>query len=128
MNGLGVRQTRASLVAGNGLATQAHVMQPFGLGAKVDLDIAQILAVSQQRKSHRQELVHAGEVLDLVVASVRSNATAKSAQRQERHELRENKLALVHNGPCEKTQKTISHGIDFQIETRLKCQKLKVNH
>jgi hypothetical protein len=86
-------------VAGNGLATQAHVIQALGLGAQVDLDIAQGLAESQLCKSHRQELVHAGEFLDLVVASVRGHATAKSAQRQERHELRENKLAVVHEGP-----------------------------
>jgi hypothetical protein len=30
---------------------------------------------------------------------VLSNAAAKGAQRQERHELRENKLAVVHEGP-----------------------------
>jgi hypothetical protein len=29
---------------------------------------------------------------------------------------------------CVRTQKTISHGIEVQIETRLKCQKTKVNH
>ena len=45
------------------------------------------------------ELVHAGEVLDLVIAAVRSHASTKSAQWQKRHELRENKLALVHGGP-----------------------------
>ena len=92
-------------VARNGLATQAHVIQPFGLGAQVDLDIAQGLAVSQLRKSHCQELVHAGEVLDLVVASVSGDATEKSAQRQECHELRENKLALVHGGPLREDAK-----------------------
>ena len=92
-------------VAGNSLATQAHVIQPLGLCAQVDLDIAQGLAVSQLRKSHRQELVHAGEVLDLVVASVGGDATTKSAQGQERHELRENKLALVHGGPLREDAK-----------------------
>jgi hypothetical protein len=30
---------------------------------------------------------------------VLGNAAAKRAQRQERHELRENKLAVVHEGP-----------------------------
>jgi hypothetical protein len=29
---------------------------------------------------------------------------------------------------CVTTQKTISHGIEVQIETRLKCQKTIVNH
>jgi hypothetical protein len=37
--------------------------------------------------------------VDLVIASVRSHASTKSAQWQKRHELRENKLALVHGGP-----------------------------
>jgi hypothetical protein len=43
--------------------------------------------------------------LDLVVASVRGDATTKSAQGQERHELRENKLALVHGGPLREDAK-----------------------
>jgi hypothetical protein len=34
-----------------------------------------------------------------VIASVRGYASAKSAQWQKCHELRENKLALVHGGP-----------------------------
>jgi hypothetical protein len=29
---------------------------------------------------------------------------------------------------CVKTQKTMSQGVDFQIETRLKCQKTEVSH
>jgi hypothetical protein len=37
--------------------------------------------------------------LNLVIASVLGNAAAKRAQGQKRHELRENKLALVHCGP-----------------------------
>jgi hypothetical protein len=43
---------------------------------KVDLDIEKGAALSQLRKIHRQELAYAGEGLDLVVASVRGNATA----------------------------------------------------
>lgn len=30
--------------------------------------------------------------------------------------------------PCVQTQKFISHGIEVQIETRLKCPKTIVNH
>jgi hypothetical protein len=59
---------------------QAHVIQPLGLGAQVDLDIAQGLAVSQLCKSHCQELVHAGEVLDLVVASVHGGPLREDAK------------------------------------------------
>jgi hypothetical protein len=75
------------------------VIQPLGLGTQIDLDVAQRLAVGQLSKGHGQELVQAGEVLNLVIASVLGNAAAKRAQRQERHELRKNELALVHCGP-----------------------------
>jgi hypothetical protein len=37
--------------------------------------------------------------VDLVIATVSGYASAKSAQWQEGHELRENKFALVHCGP-----------------------------
>ena len=40
------------------------------------------IAVSQLSKSHFQELVDAGEVLDFMVASVHGDVTAKSAQRR----------------------------------------------
>ena len=86
-------------VARNGLAAQTHVIQPLGLGTQIDFDIAQRLAVGQLSKGHGQELIHAGEVVDLVIALVSGHASAKSAQWQKCHELRENKLALVHESP-----------------------------
>ena len=86
-------------VARNSLAAQPHVIQPLGLGTQIDLDVAQRLAVGQLSKGHGQELVHAGELLDLVIATVSGHASTKSAQWQKRHELRENKLAVVHEGP-----------------------------
>ena len=86
-------------VARNSLAAQPHVIQPLGLGTQIDLDVAQRLAVGQLSKGHRQELIHAGELLDLVIATVSGHASTKSAQWQKRHELRENKLAVVHEGP-----------------------------
>ena len=86
-------------VARNGLAAQPHVIQPLGLGTQIDLDVAQRLAVGQLSKGHGQELVHAGEILNLVIAAVSGHASTESAQGQKRHELRENKLALVHCGP-----------------------------
>ena len=95
-------------VARNRLATQAHVIEPLGLGAQIDFDIAQRLAVGQLGKSHRQKLIHAGEVLDLVIAAVPDYAPAKSTQWQKGHELRENQLALVHGDPlrmCAKDNK-----------------------
>ena len=86
-------------VARNGLAAQTHVIQPLGLSTQIDLDVAQRLAVGQLSKGHGQELVHAGEILNLVIATVSGHASTESAQGQKRHDLRENKLALVHCGP-----------------------------
>lgn len=86
-------------VARNGLAAQTHVIQTLGLSTQIDLDVAQRLAVGQLSKGHGQELVHASEILDLVIAAVSGHASTESAQGQKRHELRENKLALVHCGP-----------------------------
>jgi hypothetical protein len=83
-------------VARNGLAAQTHVIQPLGLSTQIDLDIAQRLAVGQLRKGHGQELVHAGEILNLVIGAVNGHASTESAQGQKRYELRENKLVLVH--------------------------------
>ena len=52
----------------------------------------------QLGKGHREELIQAGEVLDLVFAPMGRDAAAKRAQRQVRHELRKHELALVHDG------------------------------
>jgi hypothetical protein len=49
------------------------------LGTQIDLDVAQRLAVGQLSKGHAQELIHAGEVVDLVIAAVSSHASTKSA-------------------------------------------------
>jgi hypothetical protein len=86
-------------VARDSLAAQTHVIKPLGLGAQVDLDIAQRFSVGQLGKSHGQKLIHASEVLDLVIAAVPDDAATKSTQRQKGHELRENQLALVHGDP-----------------------------
>jgi hypothetical protein len=99
-------------VARNGLASQAHVIQALGLGPKVDLDVAQGVSVRQLRKSHGQKLVHAGEVLDLVVAPVMTHAPTKSGEWQECHQLRENELALIHGGPLR------AHARDHKSWTR----------
>jgi hypothetical protein len=96
-------------VARDGLATQSHVIEPLGLGTQVDFDIAQGFSVGQLGKSHGQKLIHAAEVLDLVIAAVLGDATAKSTHWQKSHELRKNQLALVHGGPllvCAKDNKS----------------------
>ena len=96
-------------IARDGLATQSHVVEPLGLCAQIDLDIAQGFSVGQLGKSHGQKLIHAGEVLDLVIAAVPGYAPTKSTQWQKGHELRKNQLALVHGGPlrvCAKDNKS----------------------
>ena len=108
---VGINLPRASCigigqgVARNSLAAQPHVIQPLGLGTQIDLDVAQRLAVGQLSKGHGQELVHAGEILNLVIAAVSGHASTESAQGQKRHELRENKSALVHCGPLREDAK-----------------------
>jgi len=96
-------------IARDGLATQSHVVEPLGLCAQIDLDIAQGFSVGQLGKRHGQKLIHAGEVLDLVIAAVPGDAPTKSTQWQKGHELRKNQLALVHGGPlrmCAKDNKS----------------------
>ena len=68
------------------------------MGAQIDLDTAQRLAVSQLGKGHGEELIQTREVLDLVFAPMVGNTATKRAQRQKEHELRKYELALVHSG------------------------------
>jgi len=104
------------------------VIQPLGWGTQIDLDVTQRLALGQLSEGYGQKLVHTGEVLDLVIATVSGHASTKSAQGQKCHELRENKLPWFMVALCVTTQKTISHGIEVQVQTRLKFQKTIVNH
>lgn len=83
-------------VARDGVAAKAHVIQLVRVGAQIDLDVSQRFAPRQLGKGHRQELVETTEVLNLVVAPMRIDATSKSAQWQMRHELCKNELALMH--------------------------------
>ena len=67
----------------------------FGL-RKAGFDVSQALPVGQLREGHRVELIEARERLDLVLAAVAPNATAKRAEWQVLHHLRKHVLALVH--------------------------------
>ena len=91
--------------ARNVLVAQTYVLKPSRLVMQIGFDVAQRLAVDQLSKSHFQELIHAGLVLGLASAAASSHASTKSAQWQKRHELRENKLALVHEGPLREDAK-----------------------
>lgn len=115
-------------VARNRGTAKPHVVQPFGLGAQVDFDVAQGLSVSQLGECHGEELVQAREVFDLVLPSVIGHTAAKRTQWQVNHELRKYELALVHGGFGRESAKNPSLTFDVQIETRLKHQIHQENH
>jgi hypothetical protein len=48
------------------------------------------------RERHAEKLIETGEALHLVFAAMRGHTTAKRGQRQMRHELSEDELAVVH--------------------------------
>ena len=48
-------------------------------------------------KRHRQELVEAREVFDLVIAVVLGNATTKSSHGKKVHDLRKDEFAPMHD-------------------------------
>ena len=73
------------------------MVKPGGLRSQIYFDIAQRLAISQLGKGHCQELIEAGEVFDLVIAAVFGNATPKGCHGHMIHDLRKDKLALVHD-------------------------------
>src|SRR5665647_1028114 len=103
-------------IARNSLTTKPHVIKPSGLGAQVDLDVAQGLAVGQLGECHGEELVQTREVLDLVFAPMVGHAASKHAQWQIEHELRKYKLALVHGGFGRKPAK--NHKFDVRRSNR----------
>lgn len=83
-------------VARDCLATKPHVVQPLGLGAQIDLDVAQRLSISQLGECHRKELIQTREVVNFVIAPMFGYAAAKGAQGQVCHELRKHEFALMH--------------------------------
>ena len=77
-------------------SANAHVIELRDLGAQTGFDVAQALAKRELREGHAQILIETREALDLVLAVVLGDATAKRGQRQMLRELREDKSALVH--------------------------------
>ena len=69
------------------------------------IDVPQSIAIGHLSRGHDHELVHAGELLDLLIAILRGHASTKSARGQKRHELRINKFALVQGGPLREDTK-----------------------
>src|SRR5271157_624897 len=72
------------------------MVEPRPQGAQTGLDIAQAFAIGELRKRHAQKLVPAGKTADLVVALIALDGTAKLVRRNEIHQLREHRLALIH--------------------------------
>lgn len=89
--GIGVRQG----VARHGGA-KTHVIELAPLGAQAGLDVAQALPVGEPRKGHAQELIEAGEALDLVMAAVALDTAMKGTQGQVSRELCKDEFAGVH--------------------------------
>lgn len=76
-------------------------------------------SIGQLRKSHCVELIQAGEVFNLVIATMRGDSAPKSCQWQMHHDLQENEFALVHEGsPREVANNPKFARIKVKIETR----------
>jgi hypothetical protein len=78
------------------IAADTEMIELRTMGSQASFDVAQALSPCELRERHAQILVEAGEVLDLVLAAVTSDATPKGRQRQVLHDLSENEFALVH--------------------------------
>ena len=77
-------------------APEAHVVQ-LGLGhPETGLDVAQALPVRELGKGQAEELIPAGEGLDLVVALVPLHADAEVVRGDEIHQLGEDRATSVH--------------------------------
>jgi hypothetical protein len=61
-------------------AAKTHVVELGRLAAQAGFDVAQALPVSQLREGHAQELVRAGELLDLVFPAVAGDAAAEGGK------------------------------------------------
>ena len=64
-------------------SAKPHVIEPTPHGSKAGLDIAETFAIRQLSEGQTEELIEAGETLDLVVAAVTPNAFSKFVKGQE---------------------------------------------
>ncbi len=84
-------------ISRNCLAPKSQMIESFCFDSQIDFDVSERFSTSQLGKGHCQELIEAGEVFDLVIASVFGNATPKGCHGYMIHDLRKDKLALVHD-------------------------------
>src|SRR5204862_5174038 len=103
------RQSRCSLAWANVLREtwpRKPIMIELGLlSTKTSFDIAEAFAISELSKGQTEELIPAGEILDVAIALVPIDANLKLVGGKEFHELRENRSALVHPLPPEQAGK-----------------------
>jgi hypothetical protein len=78
-------------------AAKSHVVQLALHRTEADFDIAQTVAISQLRESHRQILIPARESLLLIIAAITSHTFLKLIGGQMVQELGENRSAEVHS-------------------------------
>jgi hypothetical protein len=78
--------------------TQAQVIELGRLAAQTGFDVAQALAMRELREGHAQELIDAGEALDVSLAAILRHQSAKSLPRHVLHQLSEHQSAGVHGG------------------------------
>ena len=88
---VGIGQRRAFY-----LVPEAHVIKLVGLRRQTDLNITQTFAVSQLGKGHHPELFGAGKRFGVAVATLSINKSSEGRPRQKIHQLREQRLACVH--------------------------------
>ena len=85
------------------------MIQLWAHRAKADLDVAQALAVRKLSKGQDTEMILTGKRLDLVVAPVPVDTGAKSAQREQVHDLRKYDLPAVHPSVLSKRDGNMVH-------------------
>ena len=78
-------------------AANPHVIEFLRCVAKARFDVSETFSISELSKGQSQKLIPAGKTVDLVVAVVALNATAKLISGgYEVHQLNENRFARIH--------------------------------
>jgi hypothetical protein len=72
------------------------VIQFAFLGTKASFDISQAFSVGELGEGHASELIKTGELFDMMVPVVPSDATTESMRWQMIQHLRENESAGIH--------------------------------
>jgi hypothetical protein len=106
---------------------KAHPIEQVWAGSQANFYVGQAIPISDLSKSHRQELIPARELIDLVMAAVASNATAKLFGMDPIGELRKNQFSSRHDAilaswllpETTKCSRNRSHGISGESPSLL---------